>query len=316
MLKLDFVYDFMGRRVQKIVSIWNVATNGYVPSTTNLFVYDGWNLLAIINQQSSILQSFMWGQDISGAEPGDRSEQSGCGIGGLLMECISATNCFIGYDGNGNITLLINTTDKSLAARYEYSPYGELLRATGLLGRQNPFRFSTKFADEESGLIYYGCRYNNPSIGRWLNRDPLGDIFSSKTNNYFISSRNIQASIQVYGFVNNSPLCMIDPNGFLAINVCGMIIGWGPLTYDFTFSKNDWEYLRDYYTEDIWVSGVCSATGNKACQVTKYQNKMLLCITAANDGYFVGSVLGRIVCDFNLKVLFATEPDFYDEPNN
>jgi RHS repeat-associated protein len=39
----------------------------------------------------------------------------------------------------------------------------------------NPFRFSTKFADAESGLLYYGYRYLNTSTGRWLNRDPMGE---------------------------------------------------------------------------------------------------------------------------------------------
>ena len=39
----------------------------------------------------------------------------------------------------------------------------------------NPFRFSTKYVDTESGLIYYGFRYYSPSLGRFLNRDPLGE---------------------------------------------------------------------------------------------------------------------------------------------
>lgn len=190
-LRLDFAYDFMGRRVQKIVSVWNVATNNYVPTTTNCFIYDGWNLLAIINPQSSILQSFVWGKDLSGT-----MTKAG-GVGGLLMSSIPGTNCFATYDGNGNITALINTLDKSLAARYEYSPYGELLRETGLLAHQNPFRFSTKFWDEESGLIYYGYRYYGPSIGRWINRDPNGE----KDN------RNM------HGFVHNNPIITIDTNG-------------------------------------------------------------------------------------------------------
>jgi hypothetical protein len=51
-LKLNFVYDFMGRRVQKIVSTWNGGA--FVAQSTNTFIYDGWNLIAIVNPQSSI----------------------------------------------------------------------------------------------------------------------------------------------------------------------------------------------------------------------------------------------------------------------
>ncbi len=77
-LKLDFAYDTKGRRIQKIVSVWNSSTLNYQPLTTNLFVYDGWNLIAILNPQSSILASFTWGNDLSG------TMQGAGGVGGLL----------------------------------------------------------------------------------------------------------------------------------------------------------------------------------------------------------------------------------------
>jgi RHS repeat-associated protein len=96
-------------------------------------------------------------------------------VGGLLMASISGTNCFTSSDGNGNITALINATDRSLAARYEYNPYGILLRETGLLARQNPFRYSSKYWDDESGLINYNARYYSPSLGKWIGRDPTTD---------------------------------------------------------------------------------------------------------------------------------------------
>jgi RHS repeat-associated protein len=37
----------------------------------------------------------------------------------------------------------------------------------------NPVRWSTKFRDEESGLVYYGYRYYSPATGRWASRDPF-----------------------------------------------------------------------------------------------------------------------------------------------
>ncbi len=79
--QLQFAYDYMGRRVSKQVSAWNGSA--FSPQSTNRFVYDGWNLLAVINPPSSILQSFMWGQDVSGT-----MDQAG-GVGGLLMGSIS-----------------------------------------------------------------------------------------------------------------------------------------------------------------------------------------------------------------------------------
>lgn len=41
------------------------------------------------------------------------------------------------------------------------------------MGKLNPLRFSTKYQDGETDLLYYGKRYLNTSTGRWLSRDPI-----------------------------------------------------------------------------------------------------------------------------------------------
>ena len=70
---------------------------------------------------------------------------------------------------------LVDTADKSIVASYEYDPFGNTLRATGARAGENPFRFSTKYTDQETGLVYYGYRYYGPEMGRWLSRDPIGE---------------------------------------------------------------------------------------------------------------------------------------------
>ena len=62
--KVDCIYDFQGRRIQKIVSTNNGSA--WIAVSTNKFVYDGWNMVAILNSPSSMLQSFTWGNDLSG----------------------------------------------------------------------------------------------------------------------------------------------------------------------------------------------------------------------------------------------------------
>jgi RHS repeat-associated protein len=54
-------------------------------------------------------------------------------------------------------------------------PFGEVIRSTGPAAKLNPIRFSSKFDDDESDLLYYGYRYYNPSTGRWLSKDPMGE---------------------------------------------------------------------------------------------------------------------------------------------
>jgi len=54
-------------------------------------------------------------------------------------------------------------------------PFGEVLRSTGPIAKANPLRFSTKYQDDETDLLYYGYRYYIASMGRWLSKDPLSE---------------------------------------------------------------------------------------------------------------------------------------------
>ena len=162
--QLTFAYDAKGRRIQKVVS-----TNGVALSTNN-FLYDGWNLIAETRPDNSLIRSYVWGTDLSG------TSQGAGGVGGLLQISYygsPTTNCFPAFDGNGNIMALLNAADGTLAANYDYGAFGEPIRITGVMARNNPFRFSTKYADDESDLLYYGYRYYKPSTGTWQNRDPI-----------------------------------------------------------------------------------------------------------------------------------------------
>ncbi len=162
-LKLDFTYDYKGRRIQKVVSTWNGSAYVVQSDRTRLFVYDGWNLLAVLTSPSSVVQSFVWGLDLSG------TEQGAGGVGGLLLVSDTANGVhFAAFDGNGNVAGLVKAVDGTSSAVYEYGPFGEVIRATGPMARANPFRFSSKYQDDETDLLYYGYRYYNASTGRWI----------------------------------------------------------------------------------------------------------------------------------------------------
>jgi RHS repeat-associated protein len=90
--------------------------------------------------------------------------------------------------------VLVNAADQGLSAQYEYSPFGDVLRATGPLARSNPFRFSTKFLDEETDLVYYGYRYYSPTLMRWISRDPSWE----------------RGGLNLYSLVANQPPVDID----------------------------------------------------------------------------------------------------------
>ena len=70
---------------------------------------------------------------------------------------------------------LVSATNGAVTANYEYGPFGELIRATGPMAKFNSVHCSDQVYDPETGLYYYGYRYYNPSTGRWLSRDPIGE---------------------------------------------------------------------------------------------------------------------------------------------
>jgi RHS repeat-associated protein len=194
--RLEFAYDSQGRRVRKLIKTWNGAS--FSTLATNLFINDGLSLVAVLNSQITIQQSFLWGPDLS-------EGMSAGGVGGLvcLLEMSGgqiSTAHFAAYDGNGNVTALVNGTLGS-SARYEYSPFGDAKRITGYMGIANPFRFSTRFTDNESSLLVYPERYYNPRTGRWLSRDPIGE----------------QGGINLYSFLLNSPIASFDPRGHFTL---------------------------------------------------------------------------------------------------
>ena len=203
---LSIAYDYQGRRIQKIV--YTNSGSAWIASYTNKFIYDGWNLVAILDGGNNLLDSFVWGNDLSG------SQQGAGGVGGLIsMTVYSGANTgtyFYCYDGNGNVMALVNASNGAIAAQYRYGPFGEVIRATGPMAKVNPFRFSTKYEDDETDLLYYGYRYYNPSTGRWPNRDPLTEpsfiaLYGQPLWRY--------ANVNLYGSIGNRSLNYVDVLG-------------------------------------------------------------------------------------------------------
>lgn len=66
-------------------------------------------------------------------------------------------------------------TEGSIVAHSECDSYGNLITTEGTEAHSNPSRFSTKYLDAEVELYYYGYRFYSPTLGRWINRDPIGE---------------------------------------------------------------------------------------------------------------------------------------------
>jgi RHS repeat-associated protein len=102
---------------------------------------------------------------------------------------------------------LVKSKDGTVSAKYDYSPYGELITSStgSYAGQANPFRFSTKYFDDETGFYYFGYRYYNPETGRWLNRDPMEE----------------DGGVNLYVYSQNDPIAYGDWLGLWKIDRSG-----------------------------------------------------------------------------------------------
>jgi RHS repeat-associated protein len=104
----------------------------------------------------------------------------------------------------------------------DYYPFGKEARGSSTANRPKE-QFTGKERDTEIGLDYFGARYYNADIGRWLNTDPLNQYSSP------------------YVYVGNNPLGMIDPTGMAAVHSASAINAFDSRTSDWQMGISRWQ---------------------------------------------------------------------------
>lgn len=217
-LTIEFGYDHLHRRVSKrvlasftdsdTIKEKGEAEYAFESSYWEKTVYDTGTFNPLLTYRAdpqtgdyqSPWRSYVWGPDLSGTLTGAG------GIGGLAVTFDDFADAgggsgYVGplfptYDGNGNLMRLYDTA-REVRAQYEYGPFGEGRSLQGPQASANPVRFSSKAADAETGLVYYGYRYYSPMLGRWVSRDPIEE----------------RDGVNVYAYVGNAPASSLDVLG-------------------------------------------------------------------------------------------------------
>jgi RHS repeat-associated protein len=161
---VTFGYDALGRRVKKTAS---GATKVYVSATQPI---------AYSPQAGQELAEF-----VSGAAPTSPAEKYV--YGDYIDEPIWKTGTGGGVYYHANALYCVSALTNGsggVVERYRYTPYGELtiLAADGTTVRSasnyaNPYTYTGRRWDSETGLYYYRARYYHPTLGRFVGRDPL-----------------------------------------------------------------------------------------------------------------------------------------------
>ena len=174
--RLEFSYDYMGRRLEKKVYTKGLFTlYDWSLVKHHKFVYDGYKLIAEFDVLDADAQpvSYLW-------QP--------VGLDVPLMRTTNEVNGYYVADGNKNI-LAVRDSNGTALSNYTYTPFGTVENPED--SDDNPFRFSSEYCDDETGLVYYNYRYYSPEFGRWIKRDPIeekgGENLYGACQNNFIS---------------------------------------------------------------------------------------------------------------------------------
>lgn len=188
-------YDYLGRRLTKQTTL-----NNNTQKTLRHFYLDEY-LLGSINEQGEIVELRI---------PNDPNIYEKASI--IVIE-VENTPYTVLTDLQGNVRCLVDPTHRKVLESYHFSAFGEeeiagprKTTTFSLIG--NPWRYQSQYQDEENGLIYFGKRYYDPQMGKWISPDPLGSFDSPN----------------LYSFCHNNPIRYQDNWGLFSIDKsCGCI---------------------------------------------------------------------------------------------
>ncbi|HPD56937.1 MAG TPA: RHS repeat-associated core domain-containing protein [Smithellaceae bacterium] len=91
----------------------------------------------------------------------------------------------------------------NVVQKYEYDSFGNMQPTHRWI--KQPYTYTAREFDPETGLYYYRARYYDAKAGRFITRDPIG--FDG-------------GDVNLYAYVGNNPVNLKDPFGFKSCSDC------------------------------------------------------------------------------------------------
>jgi RHS repeat-associated protein len=184
----NYRYDGLGRRVEKEV----IAGT----TTVTKYVYDNEDILLELDGANQIVARYTHGPGID--EP-------------LIMEKNSQP-FYYHADGLGSIAELTNQSG-TVVQRYTYSSFGKIESQLDSAFVQ-PYTFTSREFDPETGLHFYRWRTYDSATGRFLQEDPI--LREGNPSIPYLVPLVVPdpSSLHMYSYVRNDPVNSVDPMGW------------------------------------------------------------------------------------------------------
>jgi RHS repeat-associated protein len=139
-------------------------------------------------------------------------------------------------------------------SRYAYLPFGEIARQNSCGTDTVTAKFTGKEYDEETSLYYFGARYYDPAIGRFLSPDTV------------LPSLTDGQTLNRYSYVRNNPIMYIDPTGHFLDFIGGVV----------TAVENSVQYVASAIEHAAdWVANAARETGDFIAEAAGYTWMMM-----------------------------------------
>ncbi|MFQ5597979.1 MAG: RHS repeat domain-containing protein [Nitrospiria bacterium] len=210
---IDYQYDPFGRRIGKWIETYDVATGVLVVQTFS-YTYDNED---IIVREKTTVQNNVTTTETTNYLHGPGIDEP------LMAETGQGTTTYHA-DGLGSVVALTDGAQQ-VVERYRYSSFGEITILNGQI--DNPYTFTGREWDAETGLYYYRARFYDAETGRFLSFDPIlrgieHTTASSCTKSLGSFPLKQPQELNPYVYVGNNPLLFTDPLG-LARMCCRLL---------------------------------------------------------------------------------------------
>ena len=144
--------------------------------------------------------------------------------GWLVSGTVNSRRFYYVKDHLGSIRLTIDDKGTVVSAQ-DYYAYGQMLRSYNNSTPEEKYKFTEKERDTETNYDYFGARYYDSEIGRWLSVDPLADKYPGWSP---------------YNYTLNNPINKFDPNGKYVVSAKGKTVSRVTLT------RNTWNSITAF----------------------------------------------------------------------
>jgi RHS repeat-associated protein len=172
----QYRYDYQGRRVKKTLG-----------GQRTFYHYDqAGHLLAETDAQGATLKEYAYLED-------------------LPLAMITPSGIYYYHTDHLGTPQFLTDSNQTVVWQADYEPFGQATVVTQ--GVVNNLRFPGQYFDQETGLHYNYFRDYDPTLGRYIESDPIG----------------LAGGINTYAYVGGKPVSFADPDGLAAVIPVGPV---------------------------------------------------------------------------------------------